>query len=413
MHFWEGVALAFHQIRAEKLKSFFSLLGVIMGVMFLIIVVTVVEGLDRYVREDFTSQIFGVNTVTLSRWQSVNINSTREQRRERNRRPRLRFEDADAVREQLELPARVAVESQTGGSIVGDNGITASGVSITGASPEIFEIRDYTIEFGRAFTTQDNAARSAVLVIGSETADRVFEGQSAIGRTMRVRGFPYRVIGVLEERGSLFGRSLDNMVIAPARSPLRAITAPLGYVDDIIIQAIDPEQLRDIQMEVEGIMRVRRRLRPAQEPDFSLETADEAISFWDNISRMLFIALPMLVSISLVVGGIVIMNIMLVSVMERTREIGVRKALGAKRKDILAQVMIESATLSTVGASFGVLAGLGIAQGISAVSPMPAAVSPKWIMLGLGLGLTVGIIAGVYPAAQASKMDPVDALRYE
>ena len=413
MHFWEGVALAFHQIRAEKLKSFFSLLGVIMGVMFLIIVVTVVEGLDRYVREDFTSQIFGVNTVTLSRWQSVNINSTREQRRERNRRPRLRFEDADAVREQLELPARVAVESQTGGSIVGDNGITASGVSITGASPEIFEIRNYTIEFGRAFTTQENAARSAVLVIGSETADRVFEGQSAIGRTMRVRGFPYRVIGVLEERGSLFGRSLDNMVIAPARSPLRAITAPLGYVDDIIIQAIDPEQLRDIQMEVEGIMRVRRRLRPAQEPDFSLETADEAISFWDNISRMLFIALPMLVSISLVVGGIVIMNIMLVSVMERTREIGVRKALGAKRKDILAQVMIESATLSTVGASFGVLAGLGIAQGISAVSPMPAAVSPKWIMLGLGLGLTVGIIAGVYPAAQASKMDPVDALRYE
>jgi putative ABC transport system permease protein len=413
MHFWEGVSLAFHQIRAEKLKSFFSLLGVIMGVMFLIIVVTVVEGLDRYVREDLTSQIFGVNTVTLSRSQSVNINSTREQRRERNRRPRLRFEDADAVREQLELPARVAVESQTGGSIIGDNGITASGVSITGASPEIFEIRNYTIEFGRAFTTQENAAKSAVLVIGSETADRVFEGQSAIGRTMRVRGFPYRVIGVLEERGSLFGRSLDNMVIAPARSPLRAITAPLGYVDDIIIQAIDPEQLRDIQMEVEGIMRVRRRLRPAQEPDFSLETADEAISFWDNISRMLFTALPMLVSISLVVGGIVIMNIMLVSVMERTREIGVRKALGAKRKDILAQVMIESATLSTVGASFGVLAGLGIAQVVSALSPMPAAVSPKWIMLGLGLGLTVGIIAGVYPAAQASKLDPVDALRYE
>ena len=142
MPFWEGVSLAFHQIRAEKLKSFFSLLGVIMGVMFLIIVVTVVEGLDRYVREDFTSQIFGVNTVTLKRWQSVSINTTREQRRERNRRPRLRFEDADAIRERLEMPARVAVESQTGGSIVGDNGITASGVSITGASPEIFEIRE-------------------------------------------------------------------------------------------------------------------------------------------------------------------------------------------------------------------------------------------------------------------------------
>jgi putative ABC transport system permease protein len=413
MQFWEGVSLAFHQIRAEKLKSFFALLGVIMGVMFLIIVVTVVEGLDRYVREDFTSQIFGVNTVTLQRWQSVNINTSREERRERNRRPRLRFEDADAIRAQLTLPARVAVESQTGSSIVGDNGITASGVAVTGASPEIFDIRDYTIRAGRPFTTQENEAGAPVLVIGSETADRVFEGVEAVGRVMRVRGFPYRVIGVLEERGSLFGQSLDNMVIAPARSPIRAITAPRGYVGAIIIQAIDPDQLRDVQLEIEGIMRVRRRLRPAEEPDFALETADEAISFWDNISKMLFTALPMLVSISLVVGGIVIMNIMLVSVMERTREIGVRKALGARRKDILAQVMIESATLSTVGASFGVAAGLGIAKLIAAVSPMPAAVAPRWIVLGVTLGLTVGVIAGVYPAAKASKLDPVDALRYE
>jgi len=413
MQFWEGVSLAFHQIRTEKLKSFFALLGVIMGVMFLIIVVTVVEGLDRYVREDLTSQIFGVNTITLQRWQSVSINTTREERRARNRRPRLRFADADAIREKLELPARVAVESRTGASIVGDNGLTASGVEVTGASPSIFDIRDYTISSGRPFTTQENDAGSPVLVIGSETANRLFDGVEAVGRTIRVRGFPYRVIGVLEERGSVFGQSLDNMVIAPARSPIRAITAPLGYVDAIIIQAIDPDQLRDIQLEVEGIMRVRRRLRPTDEPDFALETADQAISFWDNISKMLFTALPMLVSISLVVGGIVIMNIMLVSVMERTREIGVRKALGARRRDILSQVMIESATLSTLGACFGVVAGLGIAKLIAAVSPMPAAVAPRWILLGVLLGLSVGIIAGVYPAAQASKLDPVDALRYE
>ncbi|MDH3424187.1 MAG: ABC transporter permease, partial [Gemmatimonadota bacterium] len=214
-------------------------------------------------------------------------------------------------------------------------------------------------------------------------------------------------------RGTLFGQSLDNLVVAPARSPIRAITAPRGNVDGIIIQAINPDHLPDIQLEVEGIMRVRRQLRPADAPDFALETAEEAISFWNNISRILFTALPMLVSISLVVGGIVIMNIMLVSVMERTREIGVRKALGARRRDILAQVMIESATLSTVGAAFGVFAGLGIAKFIAAVSVMPAAVAPRWIALGVVLGLTVGIIAGVYPAARASKLDPVDALRYE
>lgn len=413
MQLWEGVSLAFQQIRTEKLKSIFSLLGVILGVMFLIVVVTVVEGLDRYVREDFTAQVFGVNTVTLRRWQSVSINTSREERRARIRRPRLRFEDADAIRAQLSLPARVAVESTTGATAVGDNGRSVRGVQVLGASPEIFVIRNLTIAQGRPFTPQENEARSPVIVIGSETAELVFEGLEAVGRSIRIRGFPYRIVGVLEERGSLFGRSLDNIVIAPARSPIRSITAPRGNVDSIVIQAIDATQLSDIQLEVEGIMRVRRRLRPTEEPDFSLETAEEAIAFWDNISRMLFIALPMLVSISLVVGGIVIMNIMLVSVMERTREIGVRKALGARRRDILAQILIECTTLSTVGAAFGVAAGLAIAKLIAAVSVMPAAVAPRWIALGVALGLTVGIIAGVYPAAQASKLNPVDALRHE
>lgn len=413
MNVWEGVTLALQQIRAEKLKSFFSLLGVILGVMFLIVVVTVVEGLDRYVREDFTSQVFGVNTVTLRRWQEVNINTSREEWRERQRRPQIYFADADAIRDQLSVPARVAVESDAGTSVVGDNGRTATGVQVLGASAEIFEIRSLEIADGRAFTQQEDNAGTPVIVIGSETAELVFEGLDAVGRTLRIRGFPYRIIGVMEERGSLFGQSLDNIVVAPARSPIRAITSPRGYVEGVIIQTLDPDRLREAQLEVEGIMRVRRQLRPAEDPDFALETADEAISFWNNISRILFTALPMLVSISLVVGGIVIMNIMLVSVMERTREIGVRKALGARRRDILTQVLIESATLSTVGAAFGVGAGLAIAKTIAAVSIMPAAVSTRWIVLGVCLGLTVGIVAGVYPAARASKLDPVDALRYE
>lgn len=413
MVFREGVILALMQIRTQKLKSFFSLLGVILGVMFLILVVTVVEGLDRYVREDFTSQIFGVNTVTLRRWQSVNINTDPEEWRARLRRPRLRYEDADAIREALSVPARVAVESTTGSDAVGDNGRSATGVRVTGASPEIFEIRDLGIARGRAFTPQEASAGAPVVVLGSETAEVIFQALDPIGRTVSLRGFPYRVVGVLEERGSLFGQSLDNLLIAPARSPVQAITNPRGVVDDIIIQTLDPALLRDAQMEIEGIMRARRGLRPSEEADFSLETAEQAISFWDNISRILFLALPMLVSISLVVGGIVIMNIMLVSVMERTREIGVRKALGARRRDILLQVLIESTTLATVGAALGVLAGLGIAGAIASASPLPAAVAPHWIALGVGMGITVGVVAGVYPAARASRLDPVDALRYE
>jgi len=410
---WEGIALAFQQIWAEKLKSFFSVLGVILGVMFLIVVVTVVEGLDRLVREDFSSQVFGVNTVTLRRWQQVNINTSRAERRARARRPFLYFEDATAIEERLTLPARIAVENGGSASAVGDNGRAVSGVQITGATEEIFAIRNLEVAEGRVFTPQESDAGVPVVVIGTETADVVFEDGVALGRNLRINGFPYRVIGILEERGSMFGQSLDNLAIAPATSPIQTVTSAPGVAENIIIQAINPDQLRDIQMEIEGIMRARRGLRPGEDSNFSLETADEAISFWNNISRILFTVLPMFVSIALVVGGIVIMNIMLVSVMERTREIGVRKAIGARRRDILTQVLIESATLATLGAIIGVAVGLGIAQLLAAFSPMPAAVAPRWIALGVGLGMTVGIVAGVYPASQASKLDPVDALRYE
>jgi putative ABC transport system permease protein len=182
MQLWEGVVLAMEQLRSQKLKSFFSLLGVILGVTFLIVVVTVVEGMDRYVREDFTSQVFGVNTVTLRRWPDVNINTSQEEWRARLRRPRIRREDVQAVREQLTVPARIAEENRGGADVVGDNGRTATGVSVLGASPELFEIRDLSLAEGRAFTPQEAADGTPVLVIGSETAEVVFQALDPVGR---------------------------------------------------------------------------------------------------------------------------------------------------------------------------------------------------------------------------------------
>ena len=413
MQFWEGVRLAMTQIATQRLKSFFSVLGVIIGVMFLIVVVSVVEGMDRYIKEDLSSQIFGVNTVTVRRTPQVNINVDREEWRRRARRPRITEEDAAAIREGITHPARVGVLSGGGGEVTADNGRTVTNVQLYGASPEIFPIRDWVVERGRAFSPQENEQAVPVVVLGSQTADVLFEGIDPIGRTVRVRGFPYRVIGVLEEKGTLFGQSLDNQLIAPARYPIRSLVAPRGYVDEVIVKTDDPQLVRPIQAEIEGIMRVRHRLRPAEPNDFAAETADDSLSFWDRISTILFTALPGLVAISLVVGGIVIMNIMLVSVMERTREIGVRKAIGARRRDILSQVLVESATLSTLGALVGVGAGIALAAFVRAVSPLPAAVAPQWVTLGVVLGIGVGVIAGVYPAAQASKLDPVDALRHE
>ena len=393
MNAWEGVRLALIQIRTEKLKSFFSLLGVIIGVMFLIVVVSIVEGLDRYIKEDFAEQIFGLNTITVSRRPSVQINTSAEQYRAWARNPRLRYEDADAIREKLTVPALVGVESETGGALVGDNGRVVENVRISGVSPEILRIRTLNIERGRPFSAQEADRGVPVIILGLRTAEVLFENLDPLGRSVRI--------------------SLDNRAIAPAQSPIQSFTNPRGIVDQIVVQTDDPMLLPEAQLELEAILRVRNRLRPSQQNNFALETAEESLSFWDNISRVLFVALPGLVSISLVVGGIVIMNIMLVSVMQRTREIGVRKAIGARRVDIIRQVLIESATLSGVGAIFGISIGIGLTYLVRAVSVLPAAVSPKWVALGVALGVGVGIIAGVYPAARAAKLDPVDALRYE
>jgi putative ABC transport system permease protein len=409
----EGIRLALLQIRAQKLKSFFAVVGVIIGVMFLMTVVSIVEGMNTYIEEDFANTMFGINTVTLRRIPEMNMSSDPDQWRSYYRRPRIVFDDADAIRASLSVDAMVAVSSGGSGRIVAEDGTEIENVRLVGASAELFRIRGYDLEHGRAFTAPEDRLGAPVIVLGSETAATLFGELDPLGRMVKVNRVPFRVIGVTEEQGSLFGMSLDNMAIAPARSAMSRFVSPHNTVDEVMVRTLHERDLERAKLDIEAIMRVRHRLRPADDNDFAVETAQATLDFWSRISRMLLIAFPGLVSIALVVGGIVIMNIMLVSVVERTREIGIRKAVGARRRDIQLQVLVESATLSAAGAAIGVSIGIGLAQIVKAVSPLPASIAPLWIFVSVTIATGVGILAGVYPATRAARMDPVAALRHE
>ncbi len=413
MHFREGVLLALRQIRQEKLKSGFSVLGVIIGVMFLVVVVSVVEGMDRYITEDFAQELFGINTVQVRRFPSVQVNTSDAQRRAWARIPRPTLGEADAIRRGLSVPGLVGVESSFTTSVRTRDGRRANQVQVAAISEEVLSIRNLSVELGRPFSAQEAARGVPVAILGISVADALFPNGDALEGTVRIREFPYRVVGVLEPQGSLLGISLDNRVLIPARSRAGRVYPERDAVGGMIVQAADPAELETVRMDTEAALRAVRGLRPSEDNNFSLETAGSSLAFWDRISTILFIALPGLVGISLVVGGIVIMNIMLVSVMERTREIGVRKALGARQRDIVVQFLVESATLSCAGAVIGVGIGVALATAVNALTPLPASLAPGWMAAGVLLGVGVGIAAGVYPALRASRMDPVVALRYE
>jgi putative ABC transport system permease protein len=252
-----------------------------------------------------------------------------------------------------------------------------------------------------------------VLVLGHELADKLFEGQEPLGREVKVYDIPYRVIGVVEKQGNLFGLSLDKFAVAPASAPLKRYVNAPRVIDALAVKASSLPEMRQAMQQAEAVMRSRRHLRPREDNNFAMETADEVLDFWSKISKILFLALPGLVAISLVVGGIVIMNIMLMAVAERTREIGIRKALGARRRDILSQFLVEATALATVGAAAGVAVGIGLATLVAATTPLPAAVASWSIIVGVLLGAGVGIVAGVYPATRAARLDPITALRQE
>jgi putative ABC transport system permease protein len=413
MPFLEAIRLALQQVRAQKLKSFFTLLGVMIGVMFLIAVVSVVEGMANYVEQDFAGKFLGVNTFNLRKFPDINNEVTEAEWKAWQRRPPITVDDAFAVRDALPSGTRWAIQDvrwfnpQTK-YVRGGPQVIAQAVT-----PQYFAIKDLVVERGRAFTEQEEALGSSVAVIGKEVGELYFPNLDPIGREIVLDHVPFQVIGILEKQGTVFGLSLDRQVIAPFSSPMNRVTNARANLYGVVVQAPSAGAQSEVQEIVRETMRKRRKLRPAEGDNFVLESSESALKEWLTIKKYLVLAGIVLPAIGLVVGAIVIMNIMLVAVAERTREIGIRKSLGARRRDILRQFLVESTTLSVVGAAFGVALGAGLSQLVAAVSPLPTHVAAWSVLLAVGVGAAVGIAAGVYPASRAARLDPIAALRQE
>jgi putative ABC transport system permease protein len=415
MPLFEAVRLALSQIRAQKLKSFFTLLGVTIGVMFLIAVVSIVEGMGRYVEEDFAAKFLGVNTFNVRRSPDINMGEVTEaQWREWAQRPTITEQDAYAIRDALPADANWAIDAVTWATPKARYAVQTPQLLVHAATSDFFKIKNLVVERGRAFTEQEAALGAPVVVIGTEVAESYFPDLDPLGRELRFGGVPFTVIGVLEKQGSVFGLSLDRQAVAPYQSPMQRITAPRGEdIYGVMVQADNEASLAEAREITREVMRKRRGLRPAQEDNFAFETSESALTQWASIKKYLVLAGIFLPAIGLVVGAIVIMNIMLVAVAERTYEIGIRKALGAKRRDILAQFLVEAATLSLMGALVGVGLGFALSKVVAAVSPLPTSVALWSVVMSVLLGGGVGIVAGIYPARRASLLDPVTAMRAE
>jgi putative ABC transport system permease protein len=402
MPFWISVSIALRALAGNLLRSSLTMLGVIIGVGAVIAMLALGEGAKLQITEQIRS--FGTNLLVV-RPGLRGVGGIRDQARQN-----LTLEDAEAIRTQIPDVEFVAPEVAGGRQVKYLNANTAT--NILGTTPSYFGIRNFVLAAGRSFTDLDIQGRRKVCVLGAKVVEELFGGLNPIGKYIKISGINFYVLGYTQSKGDQGWYNPDNQVFIPISTAMKRLFG-VDYLRAINIQVASIERMENTQRLLEGLLRKRHRLRPDAPADFYIRSQGEYLESMQSVSRTFTYLLGGVASVSLLVGGIGIMNIMLVTVSERTREIGIRKALGGKRWDILQQFLIESVVLSVAGGLLGMLLGIGAAYTIEHSGAFHTVVTPTAVALAFGFSVGVGVFFGWYPARKAARLDPVDALRHE
>jgi len=402
---FESIKIALQSLAANKLRAILTLIGVIIGVTTVITVVSIINGMNDYVAREINS--IGTTTFIIDKYGMI---TSEEEWIEAQKRKKITFADMEAIERYCPHCDLLSGSVYTRRRVkLGDKYL--SDVDIVGTDENYIEVSDIDIDYGRGFIESDVKHNRTVAIVGPEVVENLLSGLDPIGKNIKVHDYFLRIIGVGKKRGSFLGMNKDNWVALP-RSTFEKYFGSRRSVE-IRIKGPDLLSMQLAQDEARMILRSRRGVKYNQEDDFGIYTAEAGMELFRSFSAAAFFAMIGISSIALVVGGIVIMNIMLVSVTERTREVGIRKAIGAKRRDILWQFLVESVTLAAAGGLIGVLLGVILAGLVSELTPLPASVKAWSIVVGIAISSAVGIFFGVFPAVKAARLNPIEALRYE
>ena len=406
--FREAAAIAADSLRASKLRSFLTLLGIILATATLIAVMSIIHGMDVYIADTVTSM--GSDGFRVVRIAFVGNFDAKKYVIMQNRNPELSPDEFQYLKDHATLVSDFGMSAQRNVNVsLGSQ--TLTNISLNGGSSDWAALNDTEIESGRYFTDIEDRHRAAVAVIGADVQSNLFAGLDPVGKEIKVEGRPFTVIGVARAKGSVFGQSQDAFVDIPIHTYFEIYGSRTGI--RYAARAVNQTVLEQAKDQMTMLLRAYRHLRPGQDDTFSILSSDALVSAWDQLTNVIAATAVAIVSIFMVVGGVVIMNIMLAVVSERTHEIGIRKSLGARRRDILNQFLVESSMLAGAGGLIGIIFAWIVATLVRSYTPVPMSVPLSAVLVGLLLSTAVGLFFGIYPAQQASKLDPIAALRVE